>query len=105
MYQEPKLIKVGQTSRSLETRRRELNTGNPYKLLIAAAWQVTDKKLGEKAAHSFLDNDPTYAYERAKPTYRGGREWFIVKTGTLRKVYNGIEKNLKDYNLFVKRVI
>ena len=72
-------------------------------MIIAAAWQVTDKNLGEKAAHSFLDND--LKYQRAKPTYGGGREWFIVKTGTLRKVYNGIEKNLKDYNLFVKRVI
>lgn len=103
MYQAPELIKVGQTSISLEKRQRELNTGNPYKLIIAAAWQVTDKNLGEKAAHSFLDNDPKY--QRAKPTYGGGREWFIVKTGTLRKVYNGIEKNLKDDNLFMKRVI
>lgn len=102
MYQERKLIKVGETSRFLNTRRQELNTGNPYRLLILAAWKVTDKKRGEKVALSFLDNDPTY--ERARPTYRGGREWFIVKTGTLRKVYKGIEKNLKDCHLFVKRL-
>ena len=72
-------------------------------MLISAAWTVKDKNLGEKVAHSFLDNDPRY--ERARPRYRGGREWFIIKkTGTLRKVHKGIEKILKDNNLFVKRV-
>lgn len=102
MYQDRKLIKVGATSQFLERRRIELNTGNPYKLLILAAWKVTNMNVGEKVAHSFLDNDPTY--ERAKPRYRGGREWFIVKKGSLRKVCNGIEKNLKDSHLFVTRL-
>ena len=71
-------------------------------MIIAAAWQVTDKNAGEKAAHRFLDKDPKY--ERAKPRYGGGREWFIVKKGTLRNVYNGIENNLKEDKVFKKRV-
>lgn len=103
MNQVPNLIKVGQTSVSLEKRRRELNTGNPYRLQIVAAWQVKDKKLGERVAHSYLDNDPSY--ERARLKYSGGREWFIVEKGGLHKVYNGIEQNLVNSNLFVKRVI
>ena len=99
----PKFIKVGQTRLPLEKRRRDLNTGNPFRLDIVAAWRVTDKGLGEKAAHLYLDSDRK-SYERTRPKYGGGREWFLVKKGGCRKVYDGIEKNLRAKNLFVKRV-
>ena len=102
MEGEPKLIKVGQTIKPLQRRVRELNTGNPYRLQVVAAWWVKSGRLGERAALSYLDNDPTC--ERAKPTYGGGREWFIVN-GRLSKVYKGINTTLTDEHLFLERVI
>lgn len=104
MRGEPNLIKVGQTIKPLKRRLQELNTGNPYRLQIVAAWRVTSGKLGEKAAHSYLDNDPTCERAKFNPTYGGGREWFIVNGG-LSEVYKGIKTNLTDEDVFVKRVI
>lgn len=98
----PKLIKVGQTQLDLEVRRRTLNSGNPYQLKIEAAWEVKDKKLGEKAAHRYLDGNKSYA--RAKELYGGGREWFIIKFGGVFKVVKGIEANLKTAKMFEQRV-
>ena len=102
-----KLIKVGRTSGSLEKRRRELNTGNPYRLNIVAAWKVKNSNLGEKAAHKFLDDGRRVNYVRARPQpeYGGGREWFIIQDNNLDKVYYGIENALKTVKQFVKTVI
>lgn len=103
----PKLIKVGRTSGPLEKRRRELNTGNPYRLKIVAAWKVKNSNLGEKAAHKFLDDDQHVNYVRAQPQpkYGGGREWFIIQDNNLDNVYYGIEDALKAKKQFVKTAI
>lgn len=103
MAGEPKLIKVGRTSQPLENRRRQLNTGNPYRLEVVAAWKVNNEVLGERAAHKYLDDDKNYV--RAKPQYGGGKEWFIVKYDDLDKVFSGIERALRGKNQFVMKVI
>ena len=105
MAGEPKLIKVGQTSQPLENRRRQLNTGNPYRLDIVAAWKVKNKVLGERAAHKYLDDRRRKNYVRAKPQYGGGTEWFIVKNGDLDKVFWGIGRALRRKKQFVMKVI
>ena len=101
----PNLIKVGQTQlKNLELRRRTLNSGNPYRLTIEAAWEVKDKKLGEKAAHRYLDGNKDYQRTKQLKGYGGGREWFIIKSGTISKVFRGIKANLKADNVFVAKV-
>lgn len=105
MAGEPKLIKVGRTSQPLEDRRRALNTGNPYRLEIVAAWQVDDEVLAEKAAHKYLDNRRRKNYVRAKPEYGGGSEWFIVKNGDLQEAYKGIQKAIRKKYPSAMRVI
>ena len=102
---QPNLIKVGRTSQTLEDRRRELNTGNPYRLEIVAAWQVDNEVAAEKTAHNYLDDGRRKNYVRAKPEYGGGSEWFIVKNGNLEEAYEGIEGAIKKTHPSAKRVI
>lgn len=102
----PDLIKVGQTQlENLELRRRTLNSGNPYRLKIEAAWEVKDKKLGEKAAHRYLDgNKKFYARTNKLKRYGGGREWFIIRRGGVYQVFMGIKGNLITDKMFVRQV-
>lgn len=69
----PELIKVGETN-NLVKRRSDLNTGNPFHLAYVAAWKVTDKKVGEAVAHSYMNARNL----SVKPYLDGGSEWFAL---------------------------
>ena len=84
----PLLIKVGQTGlNGLDARRRQLNTGNPYRLDYFARWKVTDTEKGEKKAQASL--------KKAKPSYGGGREWYFLPKGGFDTARKLIEYELK----------
>ena len=68
------LYKVGGvegTSNKVDTRRRNLQTGNPRELVVKTRYKVTSCKKAEKDVHDDEDMNDHYAVY-----YGGGTEWY-----------------------------
>ena len=71
-------IKIGYTSKSIEKRLKQLNTGSPEKLFLCG-WQSGDMKL-EKKLH--------------KQFHKYNHEWFVVNEPLLVYINENSELNL-----------
>lgn len=62
-------VKIGLTERDPDDRRRDLQTGNPFQLIVQERYGVRNMKSAETDAHDVA---------RGFQTFGGGTEWFHV---------------------------
>ena len=82
-------VKIGLTERDPDDRRRDLQTGNPFKLIVKAWYEVKKMKLAEEDAQYVA---------RKYQTFGGGKEWFHVPKGVdlnkfITTIYDTLDKN------------
>ena len=68
--------KCGVTRRNVEQRVKEMQTGNPHELIIAASWMVPDCHLGEKIAHKKLS-----AFHYSGEWFKGTKDQIMEAIG------------------------
>lgn len=71
----------------VDTRRGNLQTGNPRQLIVKKTFKVTSCKDAEKAAHVLQ--------QKYGVNYGGGTEWY--KAANFQKFWKDVEDAIRDY--------